>query len=78
MSQFLHQLRSEIESRNQAEKRRSNKRRQHDKRRGPYDRRSQEAFAKYIIVDLYARAVKGESADSVIKWAESELKNIYG
>jgi len=40
MSQFLHQLRSEIESRNQAEKRRSNKRRQHDKRRGPYDRRS--------------------------------------
>lgn len=44
---------------------------------GPYDRRSQEVFAKYIIVDLYARAVKGESPDSVIKWAESELKNIY-
>ncbi|MEE8303769.1 MAG: extracellular solute-binding protein, partial [Candidatus Tectomicrobia bacterium] len=44
---------------------------------GPYDRRSSEVFAKYIAVDLFARAVRGESADSVIKWAESELKNIY-
>jgi multiple sugar transport system substrate-binding protein len=44
---------------------------------GPYDRRASEAWSKYILVDLYARAVKGESADSVIKWAESELKNIY-
>jgi multiple sugar transport system substrate-binding protein len=40
--------------------------------------RASEVFAKYIVVDLYARAVKGESEDSVIKWAESELKNIYG
>lgn len=44
---------------------------------GPYDRRSSEVLAKYIIVDLFARAAKGESADSVIKWAEGELKNIY-
>jgi multiple sugar transport system substrate-binding protein len=44
---------------------------------GPYDRRASEVFAKYIVVDLYARAVKGESDDSVIKWAEDELKNIY-
>lgn len=50
---------------------------QHNGYPGPYDRRAQEAFAKYIIVDLYARAVKGESPDSVIKWAEDELKNIY-
>ncbi len=45
---------------------------------GPYDRRSQEAFAKYIVVDLFARAARGESADSVIKWAAGELRNIYG
>jgi multiple sugar transport system substrate-binding protein len=44
---------------------------------GPYDRRASEAWAKYILVDLYARAAKGESADSVIKWAAAELKNIY-
>ncbi|MCZ6876028.1 MAG: extracellular solute-binding protein [bacterium] len=44
---------------------------------GPYDRRASEVFAKYIVVDLFARAVRGESADSVIKWAESELNNIY-
>lgn len=45
---------------------------------GPYDRRSSEVLAKYIIVDLFARATRGESADSVIKWAEGELKNVYG
>ena len=45
---------------------------------GPYDRRSSEALAKYIIVDLFARAVKGESADRIIRLAERELRNIYG
>lgn len=45
---------------------------------GSFDRRASEAQAKYIVVDLFARAVKGESADSVITWAEAELKNIYG
>jgi hypothetical protein len=34
-------------------------------------------WAKYIIVDLFAKAVKGESAQSVVAWAEQELKNVY-
>ena len=44
---------------------------------GPYSRRSSEVFAKYIIVDLFAKAVRGDSTRSVIEWAERELKSVY-
>jgi multiple sugar transport system substrate-binding protein len=44
---------------------------------GPYNRQSSEAWAKYIIVDLFARVVKGEAPKSAVAWAEQELKNIY-
>lgn len=44
---------------------------------GPYNRNASEVWAKYIIVDLFAKAVKGESPQSVIAWAEKELKNVY-
>ena len=44
---------------------------------GPYDRKASEVQAKYIITDLFAKAVKGESNKSVIAWAEKELKNVY-
>lgn len=43
----------------------------------PADRRASEAEAKYIIVDMFARAVKGDSIDSAIQFAERELKLIY-
>jgi multiple sugar transport system substrate-binding protein len=43
----------------------------------PFDRRAAEAEAKYIVVDMFARAVKGESIDSAIKFAENELELIY-
>ena len=45
---------------------------------GPNDRKASEAVAKYILVDMFARAVQGESADGVTRWASSELKQIYG
>ena len=45
---------------------------------GPYNRESSELLAKYIVVDLYARAVKGMSADETVRQAEAELKQIYG
>ena len=38
---------------------------------------SSEVFAKYIIVDLFAKAVRGDSTRSVIAWAERELKGVY-
>ena len=44
---------------------------------GPYNRQSSEVLAKYIIVDLFAKAVRGDSTRSVIEWAERELMGIY-
>jgi len=43
----------------------------------PADRKATEAEAKYIIVDMFARAVKGDSVEQAIKFAEQELKLIY-
>lgn len=45
--------------------------------KGPYNRQSAEVWAKYIIVDLFAKVVKGEPPKSAIAWAEQELKNVY-
>ena len=46
---------------------------------GPSTAKATEAFSKYIIVDMYANAVSGKmSAEAAVKWAEGELKKIYG
>jgi multiple sugar transport system substrate-binding protein len=44
---------------------------------GAYNRKASEVWAKYIIVDIFAKAVKGEAPKSVLDWAERELKNVY-
>ena len=36
-----------------------------------------EALSKYIITDMYAKAVQGMPAEEAVKWAEGELKKIY-
>ena len=36
-----------------------------------------EAYTKYIITDMYAKAVQGMGAEDAVKWAEGELKKIY-
>jgi len=36
-----------------------------------------EALTKYIVVDMYAKAIQGMSAEESVKWAEGELKKIY-
>jgi multiple sugar transport system substrate-binding protein len=36
-----------------------------------------EALTKYIITDMYAKAVQGMTAEDAVKWAEGELKKIY-
>ena len=36
-----------------------------------------EALSKYIITDMYAKAVQGMAPDESVKWAEGELKKIY-
>jgi multiple sugar transport system substrate-binding protein len=44
---------------------------------GPAGKKAAEALTKYIIVDMYAKAIQGGSAEDAVKWAESELKKIY-
>src|SRR5437016_8810641 len=44
---------------------------------GPATAKATEAFSKYIVTDMYAKAVQGMSAEDAVKWAEGELKKIY-
>jgi len=45
---------------------------------GPSNKKAGEVLSKYIIVDMYAKAVQGMPAEDAAKWAEAELKKIYG
>ena len=46
---------------------------------GPYDRKASEVFAKYIIVDMYAKVVQGtDTPKTSVAWAEKELQHVYG
>lgn len=45
---------------------------------GPSTGKATEAFSKYVITDMYAKAVQGMAAEEAVKWAEAELKKIYG
>ena len=44
---------------------------------GPPSRKSSEAMAKYIIVDMFAKAIQGMSPEDSLKWGTAELKKIY-
>jgi multiple sugar transport system substrate-binding protein len=44
---------------------------------GPPGRASAEAITKYIIVDMYAKAVQGMPAEDAVKGAHEELVKIY-
>ena len=45
---------------------------------GPPDRQAAEVQTKYIIIDMYAKAVQGMKAEDAVNWATGELKSIYG
>jgi multiple sugar transport system substrate-binding protein len=45
---------------------------------GPPSQKAGLAQAKYIIVDMFAKATQGESPESAVAWAEGELKTAYG
>ncbi|TXL70660.1 extracellular solute-binding protein [Vineibacter terrae] len=45
---------------------------------GPAGQKAAEVLSKYIIVDMYAKAVQGMSAEDAVKWAEAEVKKVYG
>jgi len=44
---------------------------------GPSTAKATETFTKYIITDMYAKAVQGMKAEDAVKWAHAELKKIY-
>jgi multiple sugar transport system substrate-binding protein len=45
---------------------------------GPPSRAAAEVQTKYIIVDMYAKAVQGMKAEDAVSWATDELKKVYG
>jgi multiple sugar transport system substrate-binding protein len=44
---------------------------------GPASRKAAEAWSKYIIVDMFAKAIQGTPPQEATKWATSELKRVY-
>ena len=44
---------------------------------GPPNRKAAEALTKYIITDMYAKAVQGSTPQEAVKWAAGELTKIY-
>src|SRR2546426_12513719 len=44
---------------------------------GPASAKATEAYTKYIVVDMFAKAVQGMKAEDAVKWAEGELSKIY-
>ena len=44
---------------------------------GPSSGKATEVFSKYIVVDMYAKAVQGMKAEDAVKWADGELKKVY-
>jgi multiple sugar transport system substrate-binding protein len=45
---------------------------------GPADEKVSLVQSKYIIVDMFARAIQGESPEAAVAWAEKEMKDAYG
>ncbi len=45
---------------------------------GPPNRQSGEVVEKYILVDMFARAARGEDPKAIAEWAQKELANVYG
>ena len=44
---------------------------------GPPSAKSTEVYSKYIVVDMFAKAVQGMKPEDAVKWADGELKKIY-
>ena len=44
---------------------------------GAPNAKAAEVLSKYIVTDMYAKAVQGMAAEEAVKWAETELKKVY-
>jgi multiple sugar transport system substrate-binding protein len=46
--------------------------------KGEPNAKAAEVLSKYLIVNMFAQAIKGQSAEDAVKAADAELKKIYG
>jgi hypothetical protein len=44
---------------------------------GPADRNAAEVLSKYLVTDMYAKAVQGMRAEDSVKWADGEIRDIH-
>jgi multiple sugar transport system substrate-binding protein len=44
---------------------------------GPAGKKAAEVLTKYLIVDMYAKAIQGMPAEDAVSWAEGELNKVY-
>jgi len=44
---------------------------------GPASRKASEALAKFVIIDMFAKAIQGSPPEESLKWAGDELRKIY-
>jgi multiple sugar transport system substrate-binding protein len=44
---------------------------------GPPNRKAAQVVTKYIITDMYAKAIQGMPAEAAVKWAYGELVKAY-
>ena len=44
---------------------------------GPPDRKAAEVVSKYIVVDMYAKAIQGMAVEEAAKWAHGEIAKVY-
>jgi multiple sugar transport system substrate-binding protein len=44
---------------------------------GPPSRKAAEVVTKYIVVDMYAKAIQGMAPEEAAKWAHGELAKVY-
>ena len=44
---------------------------------GPPGRKATEVLSKYIIVDMFAKAIQGMKPEDAVAWATGELKKVY-
>jgi multiple sugar transport system substrate-binding protein len=45
---------------------------------GPPGRKATEALSKFILVDMFAKSIQGMPPEDAVKWADGELRRIYG
>ena len=44
---------------------------------GPPNRKAAEVVSKYIVVDMYAKAIQGMSPEDAARWAQGEAAKVY-